>query len=214
MLVVYAYSVVLSLWCIRQGWTLERVNSQDEMVSRHLGDVRELVEVRLRRSLHPSRDFQEIVEEAMVGKVWSEGMIAADFGNGLVPMLERAEVGWPLRTVRGFRFSDPFRVELKRVDRGVISAHRVYGVFGGTYSRSYWPRIMGYVVYGPIWMNIVIEAVGLWGAWLFGAMLVRGVVVRLRRKQGVCEGCGYSLVGIEEGLACPECGMCRGEEKR
>lgn len=65
----------------------------------------------------------------------------------------------------------------------------------------------------PIWrglaVNVVVHAL-MWGAmWYVVRGLVSGVRARRRRSQGSCGGCGYSLAGLGQGSACPECGASR-----
>lgn len=52
----------------------------------------------------------------------------------------------------------------------------------------------------PVWVFLL--ATGGLGAYL----LCRGVRERRRMRTGFCASCGYSLSGLEAGVACPECG--------
>ena len=58
----------------------------------------------------------------------------------------------------------------------------------------------------PLWLpvlGVVGIATGLcWWRW------------RGRRREGECPGCGYDLAGLEARVACPECGVVRGEGVR
>jgi hypothetical protein len=56
----------------------------------------------------------------------------------------------------------------------------------------------------PYWIPVLLLAIP--AAWLAGGAYRAG----LRKKRGLCRGCGYSLRGLGDGeVVCPECGETR-----
>lgn len=59
-----------------------------------------------------------------------------------------------------------------------------------------WPGLLGDVAVAAVPMFVALQA---WPAYI-------GLLVRRRRRAGLCEMCGYSRSGLAEANACPECG--------
>jgi hypothetical protein len=112
-------------------------------------------------------------------------------------------IGWPLHWVSGAVYS----AWLER-DRVTVPFHRVAVpsprsmlLPQGTYFRLPYG-----VHYGNAAANVAITGIALWAVAVVGGV-VRGA---WRAWRGQCARCGYSLAGLADGAACPECGGQRG----
>lgn len=113
--------------------------------------------------------------------------------------------GWPRRAMYS---------ELRTTQRGMLhrlnattTLHWGVAVADIPFARSIVPHKQAVLPLRPIWPGLLANTAifaAPWAVLLFGVPLARRAV---RRKRGLCEGCGYSRRGLPAGTNCPECGL-------
>ncbi|MFG0284143.1 MAG: hypothetical protein ACF8R7_06940 [Phycisphaerales bacterium JB039] len=106
------------------------------------------------------------------------------------------EVGWPFKALSCS----------VRWQRQISNANIIYTVRGGVQlprDADFNPRALPLT---PIWAGLLADVAIFGGLWLLGAWSVRAARRRWRMRRLRCAHCGYSVVGLPPGAACPECG--------
>jgi hypothetical protein len=110
------------------------------------------------------------------------------WGHGAVGTYARyqmvAAFGWPRRCLREWYI----QTEVGRQGFGAIGAKPV-----ALPCNPLWPGLLA---------DTLFFAACAWGLWRLPLALRR----RSRRRHGLCPRCAYSLAGLPENAACPECG--------
>jgi len=120
--------------------------------------------------------------------------------NGDGNLLDRYEIGWPIRTMTCVGYAD------KRPQTGgVIAGLYTHGIQVPEF-KPLGMKAARHLPLRPIWARFV-PALAVWFVVLIALGPVARVPGRWRRRKrlrsGRCLACGYDLTGIE---ACPECG--------
>ncbi|MFT3684020.1 MAG: hypothetical protein QM783_03665 [Phycisphaerales bacterium] len=113
-------------------------------------------------------------------------------GQGFVALLDGVDNEWHVSQIsakyRELRWlTDEPQPSILQIDFNLGVLMQVHTDYSREWTFALWP-----------WPVVL----GGTGAWLVRS----GVVARRRVATGSCRACGYSLVGLERGTSCPECG--------